>query len=157
MFEIGTYMQSSKLFDRNLLKKFYSALYYLIAVVLLFTGATKIVDPLPLLETLKIIPIVPEDLVVPVATLLPVLEVGLGLLMLLKIKLNVILPLVVMLFFIFFAFSIYGNFVGLNADCGCFGNVVKSEFGWGMIVRNCVLFVGSVYINFNIRSCKTNN
>ena len=103
LFEINTYLRSTKIFDRNLLKKFYTVLYYLIVAVLLFTGVTKVVDPLPLLETLKLIPIVPEDLVVPVATLLPVLEVGLGLLMLLKIKLNVILPLVVMLFFIFFA------------------------------------------------------
>ncbi|MCB9250777.1 MAG: hypothetical protein H6613_20660 [Ignavibacteriales bacterium] len=56
------------------------------------------------METLKIIPIVPEDLVVPVATLLPVLEVGLGLLMVLKILPKVTLIAVTLLFFCIFSF-----------------------------------------------------
>jgi hypothetical protein len=72
--------------------------------------------------------------------------------MLLKIKPNVTLPMVAMLFFVFFTFSIYGTVVGLDADCGCFGNTIKSEFGWGMILRNTLLFILSEYISFNKNS-----
>ncbi|MCB9250778.1 MAG: hypothetical protein H6613_20665 [Ignavibacteriales bacterium] len=41
-----------------------------------------------------------------------------------------------------------GFFFGLNADCGCFGNAIKSDFGWGMILRNTLLLLITIYISY---------
>jgi len=135
---VNTLVTKHKVLTTEKINKFlYKIVYYLLAVIL------------PLINTLKLLPIINEQLVVLTATILPILEIGLGLLMLLKIKPNVTLPVVLMLFFIFFVFSIYGTVVGFDTDCGCFGNTIKSEFGWGMILRNTLLFILSGYINFN--------
>jgi len=63
----------------------YTSVYYLIAAVLLFSGIVKILDPLPLIETLKLITIVPESLHILLATLLPVVEIGLAVLLLMNL------------------------------------------------------------------------
>jgi len=102
--------------------------YYLLTAVLLFSGIAKIIDPLPLLNILKQVTFLPAELQIIIATLLPVVEICLALLMLTKSKLKLVLPIVAMLFAAFLAFSIYGIFAGLGADCGCFGNVVKSSY-----------------------------
>ncbi len=49
--------------------------YYFIAAVLLFSGIAKIIDPVPLINTLKLIKIIPESLHILIATLLPVVEI----------------------------------------------------------------------------------
>ncbi|MFA3782602.1 MauE/DoxX family redox-associated membrane protein [Melioribacteraceae bacterium 4301-Me] len=46
----------------------------------------------------------------------------------------------------FFLFSVYGVAMGLEKDCGCFGNAVKSYFGWGMVGRNTVFLLLSIFI-----------
>ena len=123
--------------------------YYFITAVLLFSGITKILDPLPLIETLKLITIIPESLQILIATLLPVVEIGLAVLMIMKIKQKATLTAVTTLFAFFLAFSIYGTVVGFGGDCGCFGDVVKSEFGWGMIIRNVFLLLLNVMLIFS--------
>ena len=124
----------------------YTSVYYLIAAVLLFSGIVKILDPLPLLETLKLITIVPESLQIIIATLLPIVEIGLAVLMLLKIKSKITLIAVTGLFASFLAFSIYGMAVGFGGDCGCFGDVLKSDFGFWMILRNTIFLLLSFQI-----------
>ena len=49
------------------------------------------------------------------------------------------------LFAIFITVGIYGLTAGLRADCGCFGNVLKSSFGWGMVLRNIIFLAFSVW------------
>ncbi len=113
-------------------------LYYFIAMVLLFTGISKVIDPTPMIETMKAVFKVNENLLIIAATGLPLIEITLGLMLVLKIQTKRMLLGVMVLFFVFFAFSIYGTVIGLNVDCGCFGNAVKSEFGITMIIRNLV-------------------
>lgn len=157
---MNTLVTEHKVLTAEKIKKLlYKIVYYLLALILLFTGITKIIDPLPLINTLKLLPIINEQLVILIATILPMLEIVLGLLMLLKIKPKITLPVVLMLFFIFFGFSIYGTLAGLEGDCGCFGNAIKSEFEIKMIIRNFILFILSLYISFYKKSLqgKTNN
>lgn len=117
----------------------YTAGYYLIAGVLLFSGISKILDPMPLIETLKLVANLPEHLIIGISCLLPIIEISLGILLVLKIKPKLVLPVVLVLFASFSLFSVYGTVVGLKNDCGCFGSLVKSEIGWGMVVRNMLL------------------
>lgn len=124
--------------------------YYGIAIVLLFSGVTKIIDANLLIETLQQVKL-PEDFVLATATLLPITEIGLGLMLLLKIQQQTALRITVLLFLIFFLFAMYGMVMGLDKDCGCFGTTIKSDFGWGMIARNMVLLLTSTSLYLNYR------
>ena len=130
-------------------KLLYFSAFYFIAAVLLFSGIAKILDPVPLINTLKLVTVIPVSLHVLIATLLPVVEIVLALLMISKTKLKITLPIVTALFTIFLGFSIYGTAAGYGADCGCFGNAVKSSFGWGMIVRNAAFLIISLILKIN--------
>jgi len=130
--------------------------YYFIAAVLLFSGIAKIIDPVPLINTLKLIKIIPESLHILIATLLPVIEICFALLLLMKIKPKIALKLITLLFSIFLGFSIYGAIAGYGTDCGCFGNTVKSSFGLGMIIRNTVFLIISFILMINSKLSITN-
>lgn len=118
----------------------YYFVLYLIAGIMLFSGISKIIDPTPLIETLKLTAKLPEDIFIIIATILPIIEIVLGLLIILKIKPKPVMFATVVLFAAFLVFSIYGTIVGMNNDCGCFGSLAKSEIGWRMVGRN-VLFI----------------
>ncbi|PIQ08944.1 MAG: methylamine utilization protein [Ignavibacteriales bacterium CG18_big_fil_WC_8_21_14_2_50_31_20] len=120
--------------------------YYFIVIVLLFSGISKIVNPMPMLETMKAVFKVNESLLILAATILPIIEIGFGLMLVFNILTKKTLFAVTILFFCFFAFSVYGTIIGLNNDCGCFGNLVKSEFGPVMIIRNSGLFIIALVI-----------
>ncbi|PJC56983.1 MAG: methylamine utilization protein [Ignavibacteria bacterium CG_4_9_14_0_2_um_filter_37_13] len=123
------------------------SLYYFIAVVLLFSGVTKIVDPLPMMETMKAVFKVNENLLILAATILPVIEIGFGLMLVFNVETKKVLFAVIILFFCFSTFSVYGTIIGLNNDCGCFGSNVSSEFGVRMIIRNVILLVITLLLN----------
>ena len=94
-----------------------------------------------MLETIKAVINVSEELQIAAATLLPVAEITLGVMLLLRIRTKETLIAVTILFLFFFLFSVYGTVIGLENDCGCFGDLVKSEFGLIMILRNVILLV----------------
>jgi hypothetical protein len=95
-----------------------SASYYFLIALLLFSGISKILVPQPMLETIKSVINVSEELQIAAATLLPVLELTLGVMLLLRIRVKETLVAVTILFLFFFLFSVYGTVVGLENDCG---------------------------------------
>jgi len=95
-----------------------SASYYFLIALLLFSGISKIMEPQPMLETIKAVINVSEELQISAATLLPVLEITLGVMLLLKIRVKETLIAVTVLFLFFFLFSVYGAVMGLKNDCG---------------------------------------
>ncbi|MFA3782599.1 MauE/DoxX family redox-associated membrane protein [Melioribacteraceae bacterium 4301-Me] len=135
-------LQSGQFSYSNLI---YNSFYYLLASVLIFSGIAKIIDVNPLIEVLQQIKL-PNDLVIVIATILPITEIGLGIMLLLKIKQRTSIKITVILFLVFFLFSVYGVAMGLEKDCGCFGNAVKSYFGWGMVGRNGSLLLLSIVV-----------
>ena len=149
MEQIGVVKESKieSLKDSKMKTIIYFVSFYFLAAVLLFSGIAKILDPVPLINTLKLVTVIPVGLHIIIVTLLPVIEIGLAILMLTKIKPGITLTAVTILFTIFLGFSIYGTAAGFGADCGCFGNAVKSSFGFGMIIRNAVFF--DCKFNFN--------
>ncbi len=136
-----------KLKEYGIIKILYNVSFYIITAVLLFSGIAKIIDPLPLINTFKLITIIPESLQLIIATLLPIVEIGLAVLLLMKIKLKITIKAAAFLFAIFLIVSVYGTFAGFGTDCGCFGKAVASNFGWEMIGRNLLLFIGSVFVS----------
>jgi len=138
-------------------KYIYIVSFYLIAAVLLFSGVAKIIDPLPLIDILKLITFIPESLHVLIATLLPVIEIGLAVLIIMKIKPKATFSVVTIMFLLFLGISIYGTALGFGTDCGCFGKAVTSSFGWGMVGRNTMFFIISLYLIINAWPGKLNN
>lgn len=130
---------------KNFRKVLYTITYYGIASVLLFSGVTKIIDVNPLIEVLQRIKL-PDNLILATATLLPIIEIGLGLILLLKLQQKMALRITAVLFLVFLLFSIYGTVISLDKDCGCFGKTITNEFGWGMIARNSVLLILSIIV-----------
>jgi len=129
----------------------YNIFYYSIVAVLLFSGISKIIDPIPTVETLKAAFKTSDELNLLIATALPILEMALAIMMILKYKLRITLITINVLFFFFLLFAVYGTLIGLNIDCGCFSNVVSSEFGMTMILRNLLLTTIASWLVFTYK------
>jgi len=99
-----------------------------------------------MLETIKAVVNVSEELQIAAAMLLPLIEITLGVMLLLRIKEKETFIAVTVLFLFFFLFSVYGTVVGLENDCGCFGKAVESSFGIGMVVRNFLFLALSLFV-----------
>jgi uncharacterized membrane protein len=87
--------------------------------IFVYAGATKLLETEIFAVLIEAYGIVPEVLLMPVAVLLPVLEViaGIGLLFDIRGSLALITGLLVL----FMAVLGYGIWMGLDVDCGCFG------------------------------------
>jgi hypothetical protein len=149
LIRVNTFNQKFLLTKENIIPKLFSLAYYFIVLVLLFSGFSKIIDPENFLKVLNItLGFLGGNILILIATVLPVLEIALGLMLILKIKVKETLIAVLLLFVAFTAFAIYGTLKGFNIDCGCFGSNVSNEFGVWMIIRNIVL-VDIAFFNFN--------
>jgi len=103
-----------------------------------------------MLETIKAVINVSDELQIAAATLLPLIEITLAVMLLLRIKEKETVIAVTVLFLFFFLFSVYGTVIGLENDCGCFGKAVESSFGIGMVIRNLVfLLIAFIYSNMD--------
>lgn len=134
--------------DANLTISFLKYLaYYIIAFILLVSGIIKIISPENFLNTLNTtLNFLSESIIILIAAALPVIEIALGLMLVLRTKVKETLAAAVILFSIFLLFSIYGTIAGFGVDCGCFGTVIKNEFGILMIGRNFVLLLISLLL-----------
>ncbi len=113
----------------------------ILAAVLLLAGVLKLQDNTLLFESVAYITWLPVWLKFWIIDLLPWAEIVLALLLLVRWKETFVLPVVSLVFIGFLGYAIYGTATGLEGDCGCFGELMDSTFGAGMIIRNAV-FVG---------------
>jgi len=92
-----------------------------LASIWLISGFLKAVDPRTTVVAVRGYRIFPEPLVVPFASVLPYLEIALGLLLLagLATRLAAVLSAIVLVAFIAGVISAAAR--GLSIDCGCFG------------------------------------
>jgi len=134
---------------KTLLNYFNIFIIYILALVLLFAGVSKIIAPSSLINHLtSAFGFLPGTVIISIVSILPLIEIGLGLLLIsslykenLKSKRKIILLITAFLFGLFLLYSIYGYIIGLKNDCGCFGNTVKGDFGIEMIIRNSSFFL----------------
>jgi uncharacterized membrane protein YphA (DoxX/SURF4 family) len=97
----------------------YRAVRYLLAAVFLWSGITKLLDPVSFGVLIDAYGLIPGTWVMPAAILLSSLEViaGAGLVLDIHGSLAIITGMVIL----FMAILSYGIHMGLDIDCGCFG------------------------------------
>lgn len=108
---------------------------------LLVAGIFKLIDDSALFETVAYLPWLPTWFKLQVVALLPWVEIALALLLVTWRLDNWVRPSVIALYGVFFLFAIYGTVTGIESDCGCFGELMNSTFGWKMILRNTLLLM----------------
>ncbi len=112
-----------------------------LAAVLLIAGIFKLQDNTALFETVAYITWLPTGVRWLIIDLLPWAEIVLALLLLLRRFEFWVLSVTGLVYLGFFIFSIYGTATGMEGDCGCFGDLMDSNFGPGMIIRNGLFLV----------------
>ncbi len=97
----------------------YRSLRWGLALVFLYAGVLKLADPEAFAVIIEAYGLVPDELLMPLAVVLPALEVlaAVGLLLDLRGSLSMI----AILLLIFIVVLGYGLWMGLAVDCGCFG------------------------------------
>lgn len=100
-------------------RQFYHLLRLLLAGIFLWSGFTKALQPMVFAGTVDAYGLLPESLVAPVAISLIALEIVAGLALLLERRGGLTLTSLLLLLFV--AVLLYGIFLGLDIDCGCFG------------------------------------
>jgi uncharacterized membrane protein YphA (DoxX/SURF4 family) len=90
-----------------------------LGIIFIYAGCVKLLEPRTFAVLIEAYGIVPQGLLMPVAVVLPALEVagGIGLLCEIEGSLAAITGLLVL----FIAILGYGIRMGLDVDCGCFG------------------------------------
>jgi rhodanese-related sulfurtransferase/uncharacterized membrane protein YphA (DoxX/SURF4 family) len=126
----------------------YQVLRWALALVFLYSGATKLADPGAFAALIDAYGIVPDALLMPVAIGLPALEAAaaIGLMADIRGSLTVISALLAL----FMAVLAYGIRMGLDVDCGCFGpDDIESRAYHGLreaFYRDLVMMAGIVYL-----------
>ncbi|MHC4756945.1 MAG: MauE/DoxX family redox-associated membrane protein [Planctomycetota bacterium] len=121
---------------------------WILGAVFIYAGSVKLLTPKPFALLIEAYGIVPEGLLMSVAIGLPALEVaaGIGLLFDIKGSLGVIAGLLML----FLAVLIYGIWMGLDIDCGCFGpKDPEAEAFHGLrlsLYRDLAMLVGVAFI-----------
>jgi len=90
-----------------------------LALSFLAAGAIKIQDPMTFAVTIDAFGILPGPLVLPVAFVLPVLEILGAVALLFDIRGS--LGLITLMILVFIAVLAWGLHMGLDIDCGCYG------------------------------------
>ena len=110
----------------------------ILGVILIVSGIAKIIDPGKAISLMVSFNILPGFLIMIIMAVLPVVEICTGCLLVCSLYEAWSDAGACILFLGFFIISVYGTLLGLNSDCGCFGSVMESRLGWGMVVRNGV-------------------
>ncbi len=97
----------------------YHTARWCLAGLFIASGMTKLMDPVRFAVLIDAYGIVPEMMVMPVAVILPVVEVVAALCLLSNIRGS--LAVITLQMVLFMAVLGYGIWLGLDVDCGCFG------------------------------------
>ncbi|MFC1883215.1 MauE/DoxX family redox-associated membrane protein [Thermodesulfobacteriota bacterium] len=136
----------------------YHAIRISIAVVFIWSGTIKIFDPESFGVIIKAFGIIPDFFVVPMAVMLPVLEVLVGAALMIDIYGS--LAIISWLIGLFMGVLFYGIWMGLDIDCGCFGpEDPELEAFHGLrqaLYRDLIVSGGIIYLYLwrHIRSVK---
>lgn len=132
----------------NVLGWMYKLLRWILGGIFVYAGSVKLLDPKIFAVLIEAYGILPENLLMPVAVVLPVLEVAAGIGLLFDIEGS--LSVVAALLGLFIVILSYGIWMGLDVDCGCFGREdPESEAFHGLkisLYRDVAMLLGIVLL-----------
>jgi uncharacterized membrane protein YphA (DoxX/SURF4 family) len=110
-----------------------------LAVVFLTASVPKLLARADFVRAVRNYRLLPERLSEPVATWLPRIELGLGLLLLMGVATTAASALAATAF-VLFAAAVAINLVrGRRIECGCYSPVAPRTIGWGLVFRDLLL------------------
>jgi hypothetical protein len=123
--------------------------------MLIFAGILKLIDNTTLFESVAYItwlPIWAKSLII---NWLPYIEIAIGALLISHLMDFISIPVSALIYLSFFIFAVWGMSSGLEIDCGCFGDLdnssiigqlLGSELGWKMTIRNGIFTLMSFFL-----------
>jgi|Deesub1362B_J571_1020462.scaffolds.fasta_scaffold00243_12 uncharacterized membrane protein YphA (DoxX/SURF4 family) len=124
---------------------FYHLIRILIGAIFIFSGITKIINPLKFAQDILNYQIVSESISFWIALILPWLELICGIFLItgIVIRGSSFLISCMLFIFIFLIFSVLIR--GEQIDCGCFG-FIRQKVSWGLLMQDLILFSLSLTI-----------
>jgi len=124
-----------------------------LGTVFIYAGALKWSDPWKFAEAVAAYKILPESLVNVVALVLPMLEMGAGLLMFTEKWAKIAALIIVLMCLVFFTALVWAIVHHLQVDCGCFGSGESTVLGtWLPLGRDLVLLVTATWVYLRART-----
>ncbi|MDM8537251.1 MauE/DoxX family redox-associated membrane protein [Desulfobacterales bacterium HSG17] len=129
-------------------EKIYRLIRWGLALIFFYAGAGKLFDPQSFAVIIEAYGIIPESLLMPIAVLLPGLEViaAVGLLFDVRGSLGTICFLLIV-FIVILGYAIH---MGLDVDCGCFGPEDPESRAYAGIrpalYRDILMMAGIIYL-----------
>ena len=119
-----------------------------LGIIFIYAGSIKLLEPKTFAVLIEAYGIVPEGLLMPVAVVLPALEVAAGVGLLFDIEGS--LSMIAGLLLLFITILSYGIWIGLDVDCGCFGpEDPEAEAFHGLrqsLYRDLVMLAGIAFV-----------
>jgi uncharacterized membrane protein YphA (DoxX/SURF4 family) len=138
-----------------LIDSFQSPLIYhliriLLGVVFLWSGISKLMNPAEFAVIINEYGLMPDAWILPLAIVLPLLEMVFGLGLLLDIRGS--LAVITGMLMLFITILSYGIWLGLDVDCGCFGpEDPEAQAFHGLrlaLVRDIIMMLGIFYLYY---------
>ena len=117
-----------------------------LGIILIVSGVSKVVDPEKSISLIIEMNILQEQLIAASVSFLIVSELFTGVLLIIGVYSKYVSFFAFFLFSLFFLISIYGAYMGVNSECGCFGSLIESRIGVGMILRNSIFVAVCMYV-----------
>ena len=126
----------------------YHLIRVLLSVIFMWSGISKLMEPAEFAVIIDAYGLIPDACILPIAIVLPLLEMVFGLGLLLEIRGS--LAVITGLLMVFMAILSYGIWLGLDVDCGCFGpQDPESEAVHSLrpaLYRDFAMITGVVYL-----------
>jgi len=126
----------------------YHLIRVLLSVIFLWSGISKLMNPTEFVVIIDAYGLIPDAWILPLATILPFLEMVFGLGLLLEIRGS--LAGITGFLMLFLAILSYGIWLGLDVDCGCFGSQNPESNAFHSLrpalYRDVVMIAGVVYL-----------
>jgi hypothetical protein len=117
-----------------------------VATVLLMAGSVKIASRALLTRDISAYRLVPERWSKPIGMTLPIIEVGLGVLLVLGELVTITALACAVLFGVFLAATASAFIRRLNVQCGCFGLLYRQKLGIEVVIRDSLLLLAAAYL-----------
>lgn len=129
---------------------FFGAIRWVLGGIFVYAGTIKIYDPYSFAASIAGYRLIPEGATLPLAHVIPLIELSLGLFILFNLFLRYSLLLLSLLLLIFQTALFSLIIRNIYIDCGCFGNLIQiNDFRLEIyiaIIRNFLLLTFSILL-----------